>query len=187
MEQLPFARHQAPWGGRDLLSVLLLGAAAGGRSLSAPTTIAWSARGQDEGFPRLMGSPLARRSLAILALGEVIADKTPWIPDRTAPAVLPGRLLMGALGGASYARLREAGAKRTVWAALVGGVTGVASAFAFRRVRGWFAARTPMAPLVVALGEDATVLALAAAAARPIRRAHGRRPVILLPATAAQG
>lgn len=178
---------QLRWSSRDLLSVILLGAVAGGRSLSAPATIAWCARGRDEGVPRLIGSPVFRGSVTVLALGEVIADKTPWIPDRTAPAVLPGRLLMGAVAGASYARLREAGAKRIAWAALVGGVAGVASAFVFRRFRRWLAAHTVMAPLVVALGEDATVLALAAAAARPLRHAEDRRSVILLPATAGQG
>jgi len=88
-----------------LFSTLLLGFTAGLRSMSAPAAASWTTR--RDGI-RWAGTPLAfldREStpfvLSALALGELIADKLPCIPDRTAPGPFIGRILSGAAAGAA--------------------------------------------------------------------------------------
>ena len=48
-----------------------------------------------------MESPLATYGFSALALGELVADKLPFIPSRTSPGPLFGRVVLGALSGAT--------------------------------------------------------------------------------------
>jgi uncharacterized membrane protein len=77
---------------------------AGLRSLTAPAVVAWGAH---LGWLNLHGSPLAFMGstaavtiFSLLALGELIADKLPMIPKRTAPGPLLARVVTGGLCGA---------------------------------------------------------------------------------------
>src|SRR5689334_10635014 len=81
-----------------------IGIVAGLRSLTAPAVVAWAAH---VNWLNVHGSPLAfmgsRASVVIfslLAIGELIADKLPTIPQRTAPAPLMARVITGGLCGA---------------------------------------------------------------------------------------
>lgn len=114
----------------------------------------------------LLLDPLTRGNrpagLAAVALGELAADKTPWIPSRTEPLSLVGRGLSGALVGASYAvrsgRAWWKPALLGVGAALVATFASHALRERVRRATGWPSA-------AVGAVEDALVLGSASALA----------------------
>ena len=112
----------------DNLRTVALAAISGVRSMAAPALLTRAAaRGDLSG---LRSTPFAILSdervaslLQALMVGEMIGDKTPFIPSRTAAGPLFGRALSGALvGSALFASRRRTG--------LPGAVLGVASALA---------------------------------------------------------
>ncbi|MDP8952561.1 MAG: DUF4126 family protein [Actinomycetota bacterium] len=80
-----------------------LAAIAGLRSMAAPALLARAVRRGDLDAPNLpsLGKKEVSGLLSILAAGEMAADKTPFIPARTSAPALLGRLLSGALVGAT--------------------------------------------------------------------------------------
>src|SRR4030095_14927886 len=83
-----------------------IGIVAGLRSLLAPSGVAWAAH---LGWLNLYGSPFAFMGstaavaiFSLLAIGELIADKLPQAPKRTALAGLLARILTGGLCGACF-------------------------------------------------------------------------------------
>jgi uncharacterized membrane protein len=136
-----------------LLSAFLLGCVCGLRSMTAPAVVAWGAH---LGWLHLDGSLLAffanKISLVIFslfALGELIADKLPFIPPRTQAGPLGVRILFGALCGAA---LCISAAAAPLLGAVLGGLGGVAGAFAGYHYRRRFSSMLPGLPL--ALLED---------------------------------
>lgn len=123
--------------------IMALGAATGMRSFSGPATLAM----RHGGAIGWVG--------AAMAAGEMAADKMPAIGNRTDPAPLAGRALMGALVGGLVAR--RAG-QHAVGGALLGAGVAVAAAHLAQRMR----ARVP--GHTAALAEDAVVAAICAAA-----------------------
>ncbi len=88
-----------------LLYAFLIGCICGLRSMTAPAVVAWGAH---LGWLHLRWFALAffanRISLVIFslfAMGELIADKLPFIPPRTQPGPLGVRILFGAMCGAA--------------------------------------------------------------------------------------
>src|SRR6266513_1549858 len=109
---------------------LAIGTVAGLRSLTAPGVVAWGAH---LGWLNLHGSPLAFMGstaavtiFSLLALGELIADKLPMIPKRTAPAPLLARVVTGGLCGAC---LCAAVGNSLLAGTLLGGIGGIFGAF----------------------------------------------------------
>jgi uncharacterized membrane protein len=107
-----------------------IGIVAGLRSLAAPAVVAWGAH---LSWLNLHGSPLAFMEsttavavFSLLAIGELIADKLPMIPKRTAPAPLMARLVTGALCGAC---LCAAAGKSLLAGALLGGIGGIVGSY----------------------------------------------------------
>ena len=103
---------------------------AGLRSLTAPAVVAWGAH---LSWLNLHGSPLAFIGstpavaiFSLLAIGELVADKLPMIPKRTAPAPLIARIITGGLCGAC---LCAAAGQSFVAGALLGGIGGIVGAF----------------------------------------------------------
>lgn len=135
-----------------LLLAFALGAAAGLRSMTPPAVVAWASR---LGYLDLDPTPLAFLSsaaaawiFAAAALGELVADKLPFTPNRTSPGPLGARILSGALSGGALA----AGAGGSLAGGAVAGALGaVAGAF------GGYNARTG---LVRALGTPDYVVAV---------------------------
>ena len=77
-----------------------IGIVAGLRSFTAPAVVAWAAHfgwlslhDSPLGF---MGSTTAVAILSLLAIGELVADKLPMTPNRTASAPLLARVITGA-------------------------------------------------------------------------------------------
>jgi uncharacterized membrane protein len=136
-----------------LLYAFLLGCVCGLRSMTAPAVVAWGAH---LGWLHLDGSLLAffanKISLVIFslfALGELIADKLPFIPPRTQAGPLGVRILFSAACGAALCI--SAGAS-PLWGAVLGGLGGVSGAFAGYHYRRRFSSVVPDLPL--ALLED---------------------------------
>ena len=90
-----------------LLLAFLIGVVAGLRSLTAPAAVAWGAY---HGWLNLHGSALSFMSakaaviiFVMVAVGELVSDKLPATPSRTAPLGLTARILLGGLCGACLA------------------------------------------------------------------------------------
>jgi uncharacterized membrane protein len=84
-----------------------IGVICGLRSLTGPAVVAWAAH---LGWLQLHGSPLAVLGswpavilFTLAAVGELIADKLPQAPARTAALGLGARLVFGGLCGAAVA------------------------------------------------------------------------------------
>lgn len=108
------------------------------------------------------GTPVARGAIGLAAAGELVADKLPMTPSRTAPGPLFGRLVCGAMAAGTLAR-RASGP--LLPAVAVGAVTAVLGAKLSHDARAHMAERVG-ADLPVALGEDALAAGLALVAAR---------------------
>ena len=137
----------------------LLGTSSGMRSFSGAAALAWSgpAPGDRTGRP----AASVRRTVLVLALGELAADKLPGVPARTSPGPLGLRVALGAFAAAHSARRRGVPA----WpSALAGAAAAAAATRVFRDVRAWASSKVPD-PLA-ALAEDALAYSLAAAAVR---------------------
>ena len=88
-----------------LLLALLIGVVAGLRSLTAPAVVAWAAfigwidlHGT---WAAWMASIITAIVLTVLAVGELVNDKLPKTPARTAPPIFAARIVMGGLAGAA--------------------------------------------------------------------------------------
>lgn len=99
--------------------------------------------------------------LSILAVGgELVADKLPLTPSRLDPGPLGGRFAAGAMAGAIVARGRGGSAAA---GALIGSAVALASSWAFYHCRVWLGSATGLPDLIVAIGEDALAIVVAAA------------------------
>jgi len=103
-----------------------------------------------------MGSTPAVAILSVLAIGELIADKLPMIPKRTAPAPLMARVVTGGLCGAC---LCAAVGKSLLAGTLLGGMGGILGAFLGYRIRRRLDLN--IKDLVVAVCEDLVAVGLA--------------------------
>jgi uncharacterized membrane protein len=140
-----------------LLLALLIGVVAGLRSLTAPAMVAWGAYlgwiNLQGHWVAWVGSLVAVIVLSLLAVGELVTDKLPKTPPRTAPPSFGARLFMGGFSG--YVVGVPFGHP---WAALGAGVVGaVLGTLGGYRVRGLLAARAGK-DLPVALFEDAVAI-----------------------------
>ena len=127
-------------------SAAVLGAVSGMRAFGGWAGLALRGRVGDR---RLRGVLLAA------AAGEMAGDKTPWIPPRSDPPALAGRVISGALagrlvGGAPGARL--------------GAATAAAGTYASERARALLGQRLGMPDPVLGVAEDALVIGVAIAA-----------------------
>ena len=136
-----------------------LGAISGLRSMSGPALLSRAAaKGRlslEETNLAFLGSPRVSKVLLVLALGEVIGDKLPATPSRT--ALLP-LLIRAATGGLVGAALFASDGRRAAAGAALGSPAAVAAAFAGERLRVLAGEKTGLPDPVVALAGDAVVL-----------------------------
>lgn len=134
-----------------------LGAVAGMRAMSAPALLSYAATtGQNEGLSKTpLASQNVSKTLGLLAVGEMIADKLPAIPDRTSTSSLAARAASGAFAGAAIFNSEK---KSVGIGAAVGALAAVASAFAAFQVRRKAGKELNVPDPVVALVEDALVV-----------------------------
>src|SRR5215469_16118512 len=138
-----------------LMLCFLIGCVAGLRSMMAPAIVC---AGAYLGWLKLAGTPLAffnSRIVMILfliaAIGELIVDKLPKTPARTAPMGLIARIVTGGLCGAAVA---VSGGASTVAGALLGVIGAVVSAYAGYYIRRGLVLQTHVPDFVVAVVED---------------------------------
>jgi uncharacterized membrane protein len=137
---------------------LLIGVIAGLRSLTAPAVVSWAAFlgwiNLHGTWASWMGNIITVIILSLLAVGELVNDKLPKTPARTAPPVFAARIIMGAFAGAVIG---------TVWgskwgglgAGIVGAVLGTLGGY---QARSRLVAATGGKDLPIALLEDAVAI-----------------------------
>src|SRR5262245_59961826 len=112
-----------------LLFAFFIGFFAGLRSLTAPAATAWAVHLgwlKLQGPLALMGSLPAVAIFTLLAAVELVADKLPKTPRRTAPPGLIARIVAGGLTGACVA---TGGGQGALLGAVLGAVGGVVGCF----------------------------------------------------------
>jgi uncharacterized membrane protein len=136
-----------------------LGAISGLRSLSGPALLSRAATNGNFSLDRtalsFLGAPRVSKTLLVLALGELVVDKLPATPSRTALPPLLGRAASGALVGAA---LFASDGRRAAAGAALGSSAAVAAAFAGERLRVFVGEKTGLPDPVVALAGDVIVL-----------------------------
>jgi uncharacterized membrane protein len=139
-----------------------IGIVAGLRALLAPAIIAWAAH---LGWLDLHSSPLAfMGSIAavviftVLAIGELVGDKMPQTPKRTALPSLLARIVTGGLCGAA---LCAAAGKSLVTGALLGAIGALIGAFAGYEIRRRLVRNLHIKDFFVAICEDLVAIGLA--------------------------
>ena len=141
-----------------LLFVFLAGLFTGFRSLTPVAAAAWAAH---EGWLKpghslaWIGSVPAVAIFTLLAIAELVADKLPTTPSRTAPPGLIARILVGGFVGACVA---TAGAQGAVVGALVGITGAVIGCFGGYQVRTRLVKALGTRDFVVALMEDVVAI-----------------------------
>jgi uncharacterized membrane protein len=138
--------------------------------MAAPAVIARTlARGpaprQSPG--RQLANPAVAKVLSVLALGELVADKLPGVPNRNAPLPLLGRAVSGALVGAAAGAVDRGG--RAAHGA-IGAIAAVLATEATYRARRQVGERTGLPNAVLGVMEDVAVLVLAGWAAAHVAR-----------------
>jgi uncharacterized membrane protein len=142
-----------------LLFAFLIGVFTGLRSLTAPAATAWASH---FGWLRLepplavLGSGISVAVFTTLAIGELLVDKLPQTPSRTAPLGLGARIVAGAVTGACVA---SGGGQVALLGALLGATGGVVGAFAGYQARTRLVKALGIRDVVVAIVEDVVALA----------------------------
>jgi uncharacterized membrane protein len=138
-----------------LVLCLVIGFAAGLRSLTAPAVVALAAH---LGWINLHNSPLAFMGSTVavvifvaLALFEYYLDQLARTPARTAPVGLSARVVTGALCGACLA---VAGGAAIWFGAAAGAIGGIAGAFAGYHARTGLVRALRVPDIAVAIPED---------------------------------
>ena len=141
---------------RTYLNAFQIGVIAGMRSMMAPALVSYKlSHKTPDPLPgsllHFMTSSKTSTTLAVLAGGELIGDKLPQTPDRTAFPQVSGRLVSGALSGAA---LTEADGQSLAYGAVLGTVGAVVGTFA----RHWLTHEKGLPGSWVAVAEDLLAL-----------------------------
>ena len=137
-----------------LLFAFLIGLLAGLRSLTPPAMVAWAVYLGWLTLTRplsLIGSLPAVIILSLLALTEIILDKLPNTPNRTAPPGLIGRIVTGGLTGACVS---IGGGQKALVGAVLGLIGGVVGCFGGYQVRARLVKSLRQPDFYIALVED---------------------------------
>jgi uncharacterized membrane protein len=150
----------------------VLGAVSGMRSMAAPAIVSRLAHTgllPLEGTQiKFLGNKNSAKTMALMAAGEMIADKLPFIPKRTAVFPLVARAASGALSGIAFAKAR----KRSVVGALIGSLAAVGASFGAYKLRKTAGEKLHLPDSIVAVAEDALVAACAFALLRALKTAE---------------
>jgi uncharacterized membrane protein len=147
----------------DLLFVVFaafgIGVVAGLRSLTAPAVTAWAAHLNWLHLQvtplKFMGSTAAVVIFTLLGVVELVTDKLPSTPSRTAPPGLIVRIVLGGLSGAAVA---AAGGQGFALGAILGAVGGIAGAYAGYQIRTRLVRALKVPDFIIAVLEDAVAI-----------------------------
>jgi uncharacterized membrane protein len=142
------------------LLAFFLGCVDGLRSMTAPAVVCWAAH---LGWLHFAGTKFAfidhRSTLIVftlLAVVELVVDKLPNTPSRTAPVGLIARIV---LGGASGLALATGVGMSASLAGVIASVGAVVGAFAGYHIRRAAVLKAHVPALVAAIAEDAIAIA----------------------------
>ncbi len=145
-----------------LIAIPLLGLVTGMRTMTPIAALCWFAYA---GYLPVGGTwafwtakLITAIVFTVLALGELIGDKLPKTPNRTAPGPLIARLLFGGLVGAIVAVALDGSGLEAVILAVAGVLIGAFASFILRRD---IVARSGFKDWPVALLEDLSAVGLA--------------------------
>lgn len=151
------------------LLAIAIGFVAGLRSLTAPALVCWAAH---LGWINLhnsplsfMGSPIAVGIFTIAAIGELVTDKLPKTPPRTAAMPLIARLVMGGLCGAC---LYAAAAAVPITGAILGVIGALIGTYAGYYVRRGLVNSLKVKDIFIAIPEDIIAIVLAYCVVRSV-------------------
>lgn len=160
----PMSRFTRPSTRQVIVRAALVGFAAGLRSMTPLGILAAerndaSLQGGWKNWP-VLSSPTGRVLLQVSTVGEMVVDKLPFVPSRTAPGPLGGRMVIGALSGAAIGTLaKDPAAKASALAiGMLGGLAGAYGGYAYRTK---VTEMTGLPDLPVALVEDAAAVLIA--------------------------
>jgi uncharacterized membrane protein len=138
-----------------LLLCFLIGCVAGLRSMMAPAIICAAAYLR---WVHLDGTPLSWMNtmpalclFTLFAIGELVVDKLPQTPARTASVGLIARAITGGLSGGALAL---SGGYRLAAGVLLGALGGIVGAFVGYHIRRGLVLQTKLPDFVVAVVED---------------------------------
>ena len=141
------------------LLAFLIGVATGLRSLTPPAAVAWAAHlgwlNLNNTSVSFMRSTAAVAIFTLAAVGELVADKLPSTPSRTAPPGLIARIVLGGLSGAC---VTAAGTQSIALGAAIGVAGGLAGTFAGYKARTGLVRALNVQDIVIALLEDAVAI-----------------------------
>ncbi len=146
---------------RVLANSVALGALTGLRSVAASALLSHELadardRQPSGGLADLLATPTASRVLALLASGEMLADKTSLVGDRVSPIPLTGRAIMGSLTAAAFAGSQR---RPVLLPAVLGAAAAIATAYAAFHLRRLAAEHFEVPDRVLGMVEDAVVIA----------------------------
>jgi uncharacterized membrane protein len=137
-----------------LFFAFLIGVFGGLRALTPPAVMAWAGH---LGWLKLhsplawLGSLPSAIVFTVLALVELVSDKLPKTPSRTAPPGLLARIVLGALCGAAICL---AGAQSWLVGAMVGAIGGIVGCFGGYQLRTRLVKTLGTPDYVIAMVED---------------------------------
>ena len=141
----------------------VMGAVAGMRSISAPAIATQIVRSGPLGAGNRQLAFLNRsataRSIAVAAIGELVADKLPFLPKRTKAPSLVWRVLSGALSGAAICAAKK---RSAVAGAFLGAAAAAGATYGTYELRRWAGEHFDIPDPVVAIVEDVLVAGSAA-------------------------
>jgi uncharacterized membrane protein len=140
-----------------------LGALSGSRATFGPmaashilsTSFSETLKQSNFGF---MQSPKTARAFKVMASGEVIGDKMPFVMDRIKPGSVTGRMASGAIAGGS---IYEAAGENSVIGLITGAVAALAATFATFYVRNAIVKSTKIIDPFAGAAEDAIMIVAA--------------------------
>lgn len=137
-----------------------IGLIAGMRAMMAPaatgTYLSKISSGSNEPVAiKFLRSPIGVKVLQALAAGELVGDKLPAAPNRTALAGVIGRVVNGALSAAAISKVNK---KNVLTGALVGGGAALLSTYACFYLRRYISSRPHIKDYAVGGVEDALAL-----------------------------
>ena len=139
-----------------------IGIVAGLRSMTAPAILSWAVY---FGWLGLQGTPLsfmgsiaAVAIFSVFAIGELVVDKLPQTPKRTAGPPFIARILMGALCGACFC---ASVSQSLLIGAVLGAIGGVIGTFGGYEIRRRLVRSLNINDILLAIPEDLITIGLA--------------------------
>ena len=132
-----------------------IGIVAGLRAFTAPAMLCWATHfgwvNLSDSRLAFLGRPVLVGIVSLLAVGELIADKLPMTPNRTATGPLLGRIASGAFSAFAMATAAQ---QAVIIASFVGVAGALAGAFGGYYARHFLVKRAGLPDFPIAMTED---------------------------------